>query len=173
MTASSFFAITVTCYPTEPALKCSCSGLQFGVSVQGHPQLVSGSALLKTVVGVSEVGAWSGEKNKSLTQSSKRKLRPRIRTNSFCHLNCFCSGLPLRVIPYLFWDLGVDLTIKLSTLPFLIAFPTYQIYTYAFFEAYSPGSPLLYRLSFLQVDKPVDCTDKENASYDVSKSHRY
>ena len=82
-------------------------------------------------------------------------------------------GSPSNCHPNLFRDLGVDLTIKLSTLPFLIAFPTNQIYTYAFFEAYSPGSPLLCRLSFLQVDKPVDCTDKESASYDVSKSHRY
>jgi len=70
MTASSLFAVTVTCYPTEPALKtcpnepalkCSCSGLLFGVSVQGHPELVSGSALLKTVVGVSDVGGWKSK----------------------------------------------------------------------------------------------------------------
>ncbi|WP_218962697.1 hypothetical protein, partial [Mesotoga sp. H07.pep.5.3] len=33
----------------------------------------------------SKVGGWSGAKNKSLTQSSRNKLRPRIRTNSFCH----------------------------------------------------------------------------------------
>jgi len=37
------FGITVSCPPTEPALKCSCSGLLFGVSVQGHPELNPGS----------------------------------------------------------------------------------------------------------------------------------
>ncbi|MDD3682084.1 MAG: hypothetical protein PHX36_11230, partial [Mesotoga sp.] len=33
----------------------------------------------------SEVGGWSGAKNRSLTQSSRSKLRPPIITNSFCH----------------------------------------------------------------------------------------
>ena len=43
MTELGVFGITVSCPPTEPALKCSCSGLLFGVSVQGHPELDPGS----------------------------------------------------------------------------------------------------------------------------------
>ena len=43
MTGLGVFGITVSCHPTEPALKCSCSGLLFGTSLQGHPELVSGS----------------------------------------------------------------------------------------------------------------------------------
>jgi len=43
MTELGVSGITVSYHPTEPALKCSCSGLLFGTSLQGHPELVSGS----------------------------------------------------------------------------------------------------------------------------------